>query len=91
MVCNSCNPNNVTISENRLIYIFVNSLDKDKERSKDKKKSDKHRSSSSSKLKEEPNHNDDLYGANEPEGAVKSEPMEEGECYDQDMPMHQEY
>lgn len=64
--------------------------DKDKERSKDKKKSDKHRSSST-KLKEEANHDNDSYGIAEPEAAGKSEPMEEGECYDQDTPMYQEY
>ena len=92
MVCLDCfSPYSVTISTNSLICVFVHPLDKDKERSKDKKKSDKHRSSSSSKLKEEPNHDNDLYGITEPEGAVKSEPMEEGECYDQDLPMHQEY
>ena len=67
--------------------VFVQSLDKDKERSKDKKKSDKHRS----KLKEEANHDNDSYGVAETEAASKLEPMEEGECYDQDIPMHQEY
>ena len=65
--------------------------DKDKERSKDKKKSDKHRSSSSSKIKEEPNHDNNSYGTAEPDVAAKLEPMEEGECYDQDTPMYQEY
>ena len=69
---------------------FVQLSDKDKERSKDKKKSDKHRSSSS-KLKDEANHDDGSYGVAEPEAVSKFEPMEEGECYDQDIPMHQEY
>lgn len=61
--------------------------DKDKERSKDKKKSDKHRSSSK-KEETTSNHDNEVM---EPEGAGKSEPMEEGECYDQDTPMNQDY
>ena len=72
-------------------FLCGNHLDKDKERSKDKKKSEKHRSSGSSKVKEEPNHDNESYGITEADPVVKSEPMEEGECYDQDMPMHQEY
>lgn len=80
----------------QLLILFVSLAwwaDKDKERSKDKKKSDKHRSSSSSKIKDEPNHDNDSYSVIEPDAvaATKSEPMEEGECYDQDVPMHQEY
>ena len=45
-------------------------------------------------MKDETNHNDEPYVVTEYEAtavAAKSEPMEEGECYDQDIPMHQEY
>jgi len=61
--------------------------DKDKERSKDKKKSDKHRSSKSKD--EADTYEDDGYGEHLP--LSKDEPMEEGECYDQDAPMVEEY
>jgi len=63
--------------------------DKDKERSKDKKKSDKHRSSSSKNKDDTGIYDDDGYEEHLP--LAKDEPMEEGECYDQDAPMVEEY
>ncbi|XP_065909230.1 U1 small nuclear ribonucleoprotein 70 kDa-like [Dysidea avara] len=63
--------------------------DKDKERSKDKKRSDKHRSSSSKNKDDAGTYEDDEYEEHLP--LSKDEPMEEGECYDQDAPMVEEY